>query len=162
MDSIPNDEPTGPSSGGGTEPPDDEAVQTWDGRWFIGDRELPGVVTDYGSRVYRRVGRRLIRLPWKEDDWRSGRLVPDPRVLLGRATPGGRKPLEESPSSPARYLADQARELLATEPWLTIKEVASRLLVNFDELLPEEEGKAERAAERRLRRYLERFPESSD
>lgn len=73
----------------------------------------------------------------------------------------GRRRLEDSPSSPARLLAEQARELLAIGEVRSVREAASRLgMVNYDELDddPFREQRAEATAERRLSRYLQTFP----
>ena len=74
---------------------------------------------------------------------------------------GGRKHLEESPSSSWRAYAEQARDLLASGEVRTIREAAERLMVDYDSLGDDSiaERKAIRAAEVRLGGYLKRLRE---
>jgi hypothetical protein len=75
---------------------------------------------------------------------------------------GGRKHLEESPSSSWRPLAEQARDLPANDPDIkTVADAAARLeMADYERSnKPGSEKRAEQAAVRRLQRYLKRLTE---
>jgi hypothetical protein len=83
------------------------------------------------------------------------------KLYHGFTSAAGRRRLEESPSSPGLALAEQALEMIATGGVATIRDAAVRLgMPRYDERRPDLDGLAEKAAERRLRRYIERFRES--
>jgi hypothetical protein len=73
----------------------------------------------------------------------------------------GRKRLEDSATSPWRAVAEQAREMMRTEPTLKVPDVAARLLINYDDLGYDSvaEAKAEARATRNLYRYLKLLDE---
>jgi hypothetical protein len=81
-----------------------------------------------------------------------------------RSRTKGRKRLEESPSSPGRAYAEQARDLLARGEVRTTREAAERLMVDYHSLGDDSIAvrRAIRAAEVRLNRYLRRFPDLSE
>jgi hypothetical protein len=86
------------------------------------------------------------------------------RFLLSlpiKSTSGGRRRLEESPSSPARALAEGALRMLASGEVPTLLDAAVRLgMCHYDEERPDLDEKAEQAAVRRLSRYIDRFRKS--
>ena len=97
--------------------------------------------------------------------WAGG--VPDLGVfrpafeMLGEIRAAGRRRIEDSPSSPGRALAQAARRLLASGEVESVLDAAVRLgMPKYDDRRPEADGRAEVAAERRLSRYLARFPEA--
>jgi hypothetical protein len=93
---------------------------------------------------------------WSPDGDLIARALMALEMTVGRT---GRKRLEESPSSPWRAYAEQARELLATKEVRTIREAAARLMIDYGSLNddPIAEAKAERAAEVRLGNYLRKL-----
>jgi hypothetical protein len=72
-----------------------------------------------------------------------------------------RRRLEESQTSPWRYHAEAAIEMMRTEAGLTIRDAAARLnLPAYDDARPDRDGRAERSAERKLKRWIERLEKS--
>lgn len=164
---------------------DDPALEGPANIWLLHASEWQGTPPDGGALKMLRMAVTWPDAPLGfEREWLEGERVIDlPMIFRGGATPEeyhrmadayqalirftenmrwrGRKQLRESPSSPWRTLAASARELLANGEVESIRDAAVRLgMPRYDERRPEQDGKAELAAERKLSRYLKLLTET--
>jgi hypothetical protein len=139
-------------------------------RWRIRDISKPGLLeVTWDRRGPGRIARRIGEVGGAVTASRAGRLWalwPSRRrtaIPKGARKAGGRRKLEESPTSEWRWFADRAIEMLREEPTLSIKDAAVRLeLPRYDERIDMDDrdvDRADQSAEKKLRRWIKRRKE---